>query len=85
MSQISRIGRVKRLGMAMRAHCSAIRSWAAPFIAGMGGTPWFCRCRTRLGSAGQSSAAKRKAGVTGLPCLTRRSVLFSAWLISVWV
>ena len=37
MSQISRIGSVKRFGMAMRAHCSAIRSWAAPFMAGIGG------------------------------------------------
>jgi hypothetical protein len=30
-------------------------------------------------------AANRNAGVTGLPCLTRRSVLVSASLINVWV
>ena len=52
---------------------------------GIGGMPRLCRRRARLGRAGQSMAAKRKAGVTGLPCLTRRSVLINAWLIKVWV
>ncbi|MNH43747.1 hypothetical protein D3C79_1057310 [compost metagenome] len=85
MSQISRIGRVKRFGIAMRWHCSLISSWAASFIAGIGGMPRLCRRSARPGKAGQSRAANRKAGVTGLPCLMRRSVLIKAWLIRVWV
>ena len=37
--------------------------------------PFSCNCATRAGRAGQSSAAKRKAGVTGLPWRMRASVL----------
>ncbi|MNP22288.1 hypothetical protein D3C76_1149520 [compost metagenome] len=85
MSQISRIGMVKRFGIAMRWHCSAMSSCAASCIAGIGGMPRSCRRRTRAGRAGQSRAANRNAGVTGLFCLIRRSVLIRASLIRVWV
>ncbi|MNE53708.1 hypothetical protein D3C80_1484490 [compost metagenome] len=78
MSQISRIGRVKRLGTAINWHCSLISSWAASCIAGIAGRPRSCSLMTRAGSAGQSRAAKRNAGVTVLPCWMRRSVLARA-------